>query len=420
MMFVVCVSIGGSAQAQEVPRPFRGLFRASDDPRNARQQVELAGTLFAGWVQADIAAPPVLVDQRLLNASYVGVGSVLAYGFMGRIATVESLTGGTWQHYSTLPGFRPTRYFERAQLRVKVRPHTEVRLRGDVLYSPYYSLGLTGDPDAEAGALTPDAQEPFVLTRENIRVDAQVEIVHRPSPRSEVAADYIFADTKFLNEGFHLRSHQAGVRYRRNMTEHAHLRLGYRFQQWSFAEADAPTLRGHDINVGIDYNRALPSSPRTRVGVDFGSTVAKQPGTTRVDVTGAAFIARRLSPLWVTSAVYTRAVDARAGITQPVYFFSNTAALSLAGIVARRALVRLVGSYVRGTFSAGPLDDHSRSWNGTAGVSFRLKGVTALFAQATASTLRVSERLRNITGLPVMVDRVAVTGGLTIWLPLVR
>jgi hypothetical protein len=295
-----------------------------------------------------------------------------------------------------------------------------VRLRGDVLYSPYYSLGLTGDPEAEAGEFAPDPQEPFVMTRENIRVDAQVEIVHRPSPRSEVAADYMFADTKFLNEGFHLRSHQAGVRYRRNMTEHAHLRLGYRFQQWSFADVNAPTLRGHEINVGIDYNRALPGSPRTRVGVDFGTTVAKQPGTTRVDVTGLAFIARRLAPQWVTSAVYTRSVDARAGLTQPVYLFADTAALSLAGLVARRAIVRVVGSYVRGTFSAGPVEDHSRSWNGTAGVSVRVARVTALFAQATASTLRVSERLRNITGLPVMVDRVAVTGGLTIWFPLVR
>jgi hypothetical protein len=420
LMIILSAAFAGPAQAQEVPRAFRGLFRASDDPRNARQRLELAASAFAGWVHADVDGAPTAIDERFLEGSYEGFTSVLAYGFQGRATRFESISGGTFQHYSTLPGFRTTRLFERAQFRARLGPRTDVSVRGDVFYSPYYSLGLVVDPEEEEGEISPDVQEPFVSVRENLRLGTQVELVHRPSLRSEVAADYAFSDTRFLDEDFDLTSHTAGVRYRHNMTEHAHMRLGYRYHQWRFAGAESPTLRGHDIRAGVDYNRALPSSPRTRVGFDFGSTVARQPGTTRVDVSGEAFLWRRLSPDWVAAAVYARGFDVRAGLTEPLYYFSDTAAVSLGGQVARRAVVRFVGSYVRGRFAADVLENKTRSWNGTGGVSFGVARVMAVYAQATASTLKLSPRLGALTGLPVMVDRFAVASGVTIWFPLVR
>ena len=110
----------------------------------------------------------------------------------------------------------------------------------------------------------------------------------------------------------------------------------------------APTLRGHDVRAGISYNRLLPGSPRTRFGFGFGSVTAQQPGTVRVDMTGTAFLSRQLSPDWLTAAIYTRGFDVRAGLVEPLYYFSDTAALTLAGTIARRAALRLVGSYVRG------------------------------------------------------------------------
>lgn len=422
LILAVVVATGVPAAAQGVPRAFRGLFRISDDVATERHRVDLIASPFLGVVRADVSGAASPDDELIATSSYQGVSATLSYAFQGRLTSFESISGGTFQHYSTLPGFRATRYYERVQVVSRFKPRTTFRLGGGATYSPYYALSVAADPEGEEGALAVPAggQEPVISVRENLRLDGQIELTHRPSPRSEVAVHYAIADTRFLKEDFALATHRAGLRYSRGLTEHARLQLGYVYHQWRYAGVEAPTLRGHDVRVGVGYNRTLPFSPRTRFGFDFGSVGAQQPGSIRFDLSGTAFLARQLGRDWLTAASYSRGFDVRAGFVEPLYYFFDTAALSLGGTVARRAAVRVVGSYSRGRFTAGVREDRFRSWSGTAGISVGVARVLSLNAQATASTLRFSSGTGPRTGLPSFVDGLALVSGLTVWFPVLR
>ena len=75
---------------------------------------------------------------------------------------------------------------------------------------------------------------------------------------------------------------------------------------------------------------------------------------------------------------------------------------------------------MRGNFTEGVNEDALRSWNGTAAISLGVARVMSVYAQGTVSSLRVSRRLGPLTGLPGLVNGVALVTGLTVWFPVFR
>lgn len=398
---------------------FRGLFRAADPALTSTHRIDFVAAVFAGLARGDFA---VSDSEELLlpESSYAGISPVLSYIYTGNRVSFDSTTGGSFLHYSTVPGFHATRYFQRLSIRGKIAEQTTLAVRGGVSYSPLYAFSLAVDPDAEDDQLDLGDQEPFVAARENLRADARVELTHRMSERSQIVADYNVARTTFFGDGFGQASHRAGLNYGRALTPNARLQLGYAFNYWHYPGADAAPFIGHDLRTGVSYNRPLPGSSRTRFGFDFGSAVAQQPGTVRVDVTGTAFLAHQLSRRMTLVGSYYRGFDVRPGFVEPLYFFSDTAAVSSTIILGRRAVASLVGSYVSGTFSADTYGQKARSWNGSGSVSFGINALMSTYVQGTLTNQRLSEELGPLTGLPTLIDRYTVTGGFTLWLPWVR
>jgi hypothetical protein len=421
-MLVLLVSAGGSdrAYAQEVPRAFRGLFSAANPATPSTHRIDFVAAVFAGLARADVDATDSGEEVALLGSSYQGISPVLSYAYTGNRVSFESVTGTSFIHYSTIPGFRGSRYFERLYFGAKLGPQTTLSLRGGASYSPYYAFSVAADPEAEAGQLDLGDQEPFVAVRKNLRADAHVELTHRTSERSQIAAEYSVTRTTFFGDGFGQASHRGGVRFGRALSQNARLQLGYAFNYWNYPGASTDAFQGHDLRAGVSYNRALPGSPRTRFGFDFGSAMAQQPGTLRFDVTGTAFLAHQLARRILLAGSYHRGFDVRAGFVQPLFFFSDTAAVSGTIVIARRAVARVVGSYVRGTFSADTFRHRAQSWNGSGMVSYGLNRLMSTYVQATITSLRLAEQLGPLTGVPTLIDRNTVTGGLTLWLPWAR
>lgn len=416
VLLVMAVLAGNRAHAQDAPSVFRGLFRAADPALTSTHRIDFVAAVFAGLARGDYAVSDS-DEIPLPDTSFVGISPVLSYIYTGNRFTFDSTTGGSFLHYSTIPGFRGTRYFQRFSVRGKVAEQTTLGVRGGLSYSPLYAFSLAVDPNAENEQLDLGDQELFVAARENLRVDARVELTHRMSERSQLVADYSIAQTTFFGDGFDQASHRAGVNYGRALTPNARLQLGYAFNFWHFPRADADPFLGHDVRAGVAYNRPLPGSSRTRFGFDFGSALAQQPGTVRVDVTGTAFLAHQLTRRMTLVGAYYRGFDVRPGFAEPLYFFSDTAAVSSTIVLGRRAVASLVGSYVSGTFSAGSFGQKARSWNGSASVSFGINALMSTYVQGTLTNQRLSEELGPLTGLPTVIDRYTLTGGLTLWLP---
>ena len=416
VLLVIAVVSGDRLDAQDAPSVFRGLFRAADPALTSTHRIDFVAAVFAGLSRGDFEINDS-GEIPLLASSYVGISPVLSYIYSGNRFTFDSTTGGSFLHYSNIPGFRGTRYFQRLSVRGKIAEQTTLGVRGGVSYSPLYSFSLAVNPAAEEDALDLGDQEPFVAARENLRADAHVELTHRMSERSQLVADYSIARTTFFGDGFGQASHRAGVNYGRSLTPNARLQLGYAFNYWHYPGADAAPFIGHDVRAGVGYNRPLPGSPRTQFGFDFGSALAQQPGTVRVDVTGTAFLAHQLTRRVSLVGSYYRGFDVRPGFQEPLYFFSDTAAVSSTIVLGRRAVASLVGSYVSGTFSADTYGQKARSWNGSGSVSFGINALMSTYVQGTLTNQRLSEELGPLTGLPTLIDRYTLTGGFTLWLP---
>ena len=418
LVLLVIAAVGGDrVHAQDAPSAFRGLFRAADPALTSTHRIDFVAAVFAGLADGDFEVGDS-EELPLIAGSYVGVSPVLSYIYAGDRVSFDATAGGSFMNYSTIPGFHATRYFGRLHVGGKIGEQTTLNVRGGVSYSPYYAFSLAVSPEAEDFGLDLGDQEPFVAVRENLRADAHVELTHRMSERSQIVTRYDIARTTFFGDGFGQASHRAGVNYGRALSPNARLQLGYAFNYWNYPGADdAAAFLGHDIRAGVAYNRPLPGSPRTRFGFDFGSAVAQQPGTLRFDVTGTAYLAHQVSRRMFLVGSYYRGFDVRPGFVEPLYFFSDTVAVSGTIVMGRRAVASLVGSYVNGTFSADTYGQKARSWNGSGSVSYGFNALMSTYVQGTLTNQRLSEELGPLTGLPTLIDRYTLTGGFTIWLP---
>ena len=127
-----------------------------------------------------------------------------------------------------------------------------------------------------------------------------------------------------------------------------------------------------------------------------------------------------MSASWLAVASYRRGLDVRATLDQPLFFFGDTAAVTVIGRLSARLALRSTASYVRGTSLLDPFQQHSSWWSGTTVLSARFFGSVAAFGQGTLMSQRLSAQLGPIVGLPTLVDRYSISAGLMMVFPLLR
>jgi hypothetical protein len=91
------------------------------------------------------------------------------------------------------------------------------------------------------------------------------------SRRTAFYAGYNFTqgDTAYGNGRFTSQGANAGVRW--SLTRNLGLRTGYGYQTATYG-VDARTLGYHNIDVGVDYNKALSFSRRTTLSFGTGTS----------------------------------------------------------------------------------------------------------------------------------------------------
>lgn len=411
----------GVVSAQEVPRAFRGLFRPSDAPANSRHRVDLSTGISGGYAHADLDSDPLTdaFDLRLYQATLFGTSPVLQYTFTGERAVFGNVAGGSFARYGGRD-WRATRYFNHLRVATPIGPRTNVALRGLASYSPFYTFDLSVDPEREDTELLPADEAQPMAKRSSLYLDVAGHIRHRLSTRSEVSLNGGFAYTTYSTKGLDSVTPSGSLQFSRQMTEHARLQLGYGFRQWHYPGSVLPLVRTHNIITGISYSRPLPFARRTQVGFDLGSAVAQTPKAWRYDLTGGAFVLQPLGRAWAAVGNYRRGLDGRTGLSAPLYLIGDTVALTVGGLVGRRVVVRSTGTFFTGTSLFDELQERSRWWSATTSVSTLVLGVAAAYLQIGWTGQRFAAQVGQVSGLPTVVDRFSVFGGLSVGLPLVR
>jgi hypothetical protein len=408
------------ASAQEVPRAFRGLFKASDTPANSRHRVDWSASFNGSYAQAELDLAPVTdaFDLPLYEATGVGMTHVIQYAFVGDRRVFGNVAGGSFGRYGSF-NWLGTRYFNHMRFATPTGPRTNVALRALVTHTPFYSFDLTIDPEHEdTELLLPDATQPMAV-RSTTYFDVSAQWRYRASLRSEISVSGDVAYTNYSGAGIDSITPSGTFRYSRQMTEHARLQLGYGVRQWEYPGVTTPVVRTHNIISGVSYSRPLPFSRRTQFGFDIGSAAAQTPNAWRYDVNGGAFVLHPLGRAWLAVGSYRRGLDFRAGLSEPLYLFGDSAAFTISGVVARRFVIRGTSTFVTGMSLFDQLREHNRWWSTSGSFSTLVFGI-ATYVQAGWTGQRFAAQVGHVTGLPTNVDRFFVSAGLSVGLPLVR
>ncbi|HEX4912883.1 MAG TPA: hypothetical protein VFV51_02945 [Vicinamibacterales bacterium] len=421
LVMAVASPAATTVAAQEVPRMFRGLFRPSDTPDASRHKVDLFTGFSYEYASAELDSDPAVspFDLPLYSASGFGTTPIFQYSYTGQRRVFGAVAAGSFARYGSVD-WLSTRYFTHMRFATPTGPRTNFSLRGLVSYTPYYTFDLSLDPEREETDLMPAFEGNPVAVRSTMFFDVSAQLRHRLSERSELGFNLGAAYTNYSGLAIDSLTPSGSVRYTRGLTEHTRLQLGYGYRQWNYPDYVLPVVRSHDIISGVSYSRPLPFARRTQVGFDIGSAIAQTPGAWRYDITGGAFILQPIKRAWVAVGSYRRGLDARAGLSAPLYLFGDTAAVTVSGLVARRVVVRTTATYVRANSLFDDLRERSQWWSAYSSLSTLLFGALAGYVQVGWTGQRFAEQAGEVTGLPTRVQRFSVSSGVSLGLPLVR
>jgi hypothetical protein len=185
-----------------------------------------------------------------------------------------------------------------------------------------------------------------VLNAQNTMLTTAAGFSRSVGRRSEIQLRYGLDESR---QGSRLerRTFLVGGGLRRGLTRSLDLRLGHNVR-WLRSEQESltPSLISHDLDLGVDFHRALSFSRRSTVAFTSGLGAVTAEGTTQYIAIGSASLQHQLARTWSAAATFGRRMNVIEGIPQPVV--GNDISAALDGGIGKRAGVLVRGSLMRG------------------------------------------------------------------------
>lgn len=436
------VSLSAQTTPTRPDRAYRGLFGGNGaDPASA-QHLDLNLSLYGAYddnVLADRGQQGTTLDPRFQQGARYGGGDLsIAYGRRGQRASFDLGAGSNYRYYPSVENLTGFQHWASAGFSAKLGGRSTLRASQSASYSPYYQFasfpGLVPQAPGQAGVANPD----FALVeRPAITYVTSAGIDHQLTRRASVSADYHLRYTDFRREDQPLRDWRAGGSFGYRLTRHATARLGYHYRKGSYGlYRAARPIEGHDIDAGVDYNRALSVSRRTTVGFSTGSGIYRMfdPRATvtgdaqaardyrlrtRWRMTGKAYLNREVGRSWHARLDYERGLQFVEGFPDP--FFSDSVAAEAAGFAGARTRITFNAAYTNGQLGLAQIAGHDYDmYTASAGVQFGLTRWAALSASYFYYHYLFGPAMPLPPGVGRGLDRSSVRIGVNLWAPLLR
>jgi hypothetical protein len=415
-----------------VRRPYRGLFGNSDDP-NTPQSLVLSASLYGAHddnVSAGLSGRETFDPRLQRSGEYYGATTALAYSLaknVGRASFgVNSGVGASGYYYDERRSVVPHGQVS-ASASLPLGRRNTVHLNQQVAYTRYYRFLLFPSPlggdDDGALAGDPDVE---LFARPAVRYGTSVGFSHSFGSRSSLSFTYNHHYVDYLEDEFAgWRSQGAGIHYDRRLTAHATLNLGYGYNVGSSIDGERRDREVHNLNVGLNYSRALSISRRTSISFSTGSAILVRddlnlPGTdprANFRLLGNAQLTHELGRTWTAQAAYHRGLMFREGFDDP--FLTDGVTAAVGGFVTRRLDLSVVGRWSLATLDRAGRNGHD-SMAASAQARFALAQFVALFARYVYYEYEFDADVPLDSGLPRSLDRRGVRVGITASLPLIR
>jgi hypothetical protein len=378
LLLVVLLVPGATASyAQARPeRPIRGLFGSGYGASD--QSLVVSGSLGAGWDDNVFAGAGQrqggVQDPRRARAGHYGVGSAgLSYGWARDRVQFGASASTTTRYYPGTIGDFISSHGGSAQFSMRVRRGTRLTASQSMAYQPRNLLDLFAGLDGDESGLVPIADEDAALGVRRYRTMAtsgRLSHSHQLDRRSSLDVSYGYLHRQVSWSDRRYGRHSVSGGYRRDLTPGLSLRIGYGFNDTRhYGETDVEPLQTHNVDGGVNYNRALSFSRRTTLSFSTGSRAVTNADRTRFRATGSARLTHQIGRTWSTWVAYNRNVGFIDAFDEP--FDYDAATGGIGGMLNRRVQFSASAraSYGRLGFAGGRRYD---TFSGTAGVSIPL------------------------------------------------
>ncbi len=296
-------------------------------------------------------------------------------------------------------------------------------------YSPYAHFRVIPIRDGASTSLAsvsaPDAAL-AVSGRESYRYNSGINAGYQLTRRSNFDASYQHEILDFVPLGqSDWMTQDASLSLTHSVTGKTALVAGYGYHRRDF-EAERVPLRRHDFNFGVNYNSALPFSPRTTLTFNVGSTALSRERSTPTATSDSTFLRmigraeldHQLGQAWHVGLFYHRGVQYIEGISD--VFLADSVTGNLRGYLGPRLELRATAGYSTGPLRFGP---RQRGYDTSAGSArLRMAISRGLAAQAEYVYYRYlfADAVTLPTGIRARENRHVFRVGLTTWLPLLK
>lgn len=408
----------GHARGQEprAERPYRGVFGGDDGVPRPGQSLALDWSVAGAYDDNATSEIVGFTDPRYYVQGRFGTGAAaLSYGARGEssVFTATGVAGG--RYYPELSELSSYEGAGHVGFSTALGRRVSVNAAGNMAYRPYYQFdfltnllpGVAPPPGIDGAAL---------VTRSSYDYDGRVDMRADVGARSSLTGEYSYRRTQFADSPEAFRWQLANARFSHNVSRDAAIRVGYGYgQSQNSLGQTGPEQVYHNIELGVDYRRALSFSRRTSVTFATGSSLFNQDGGRYFHVLADAALVREIGRTWTARAAYHRGVQFIPGFSDPL--FADTFQSSIGGLITRRLSALAGGGYSAGQLGTNPADDYG-TWTGSADLQFALNRVLALSAEYSYYNYQFADTVDLLAGVPGRLDRHGFRLGLKGWLPL--
>jgi hypothetical protein len=424
---MVCAQTPGEVQPADVRRPFRGLFGAPPSP-GGRQSLDATFSVFGAYDQ-DVFAEQgaVTVPEVRQGGAYEGFDGGLSYARRGRRVrfNLDGSAGAT--NYPNQPLF--VMYRAGTAISADLTRNTDLSISESFVYAPEFRLGLFVNPIAGSGFIDPFvgvAGDLGIYRDRSYRSNTYVGMSHQFRNRGRVSGFYSLLTATYATEQANYVNQGVGARYERGITRNIGMHAGYSYGIGRYPNAATNSRRGvHNLDIGLDYARALSISRRTRFSFSTGSAfyyatqelAAGAPQRLNYTLLGNAQLSHEMGRTWTTSVAYQRSLDFHEGFIDP--FLAQSVSANLSGLLARRLQFNSTAGYTRGVIGARTNNEYD-SGSASVGLQYGLTRNLAAYANYVFYRYSFPEGVAIDDRFPPSLSRNGVRVGVTASLPIIR
>jgi hypothetical protein len=404
-------------------RPFRALFGGSDS--TSKQALDLSVSLSGNYndsltpLDPTPGLPEAQVNPWLRDAISSGLSAHASYTRRWTRGAFVASSSHALSYYPDSAALTGVAHSASVSVNNSFGQHLDVRVAQTASYSPFYGMGMFLGQGSSVEAFAWNSRYD-VARRRNLQLFTTAEATAHLTRRISLGADYGRQELQFTEEKRSSSRQSVGGRLQVGLTRNASVRVGYSRYVGDYGTLfiGGVPVKQHDIDAGLDFNRALSLTRRTTFGFSTGATTYTTPLRTYYRGLVNAHLAREIGRSWTARTDYRRGLQWIQGFPEPV--FSDSVTLGAGGYLGSRAQLSFGAAYSDGEAGLSGGSSGLKMYTGHARLRVALSRFAALSAQYVYYHQKLGAGFPRPAGVPGQLDRQTVLAGVDLWLPLLR